>query len=182
MYRRSRSLKHDESLSAYFRYDGSLYSSDGIILYKDNTNEALSLRPCVVNNIHSAHQDLKSMHARAQQIVFWSKITHEIESIQEKYRSCNQNFPFQPSLPQELSDPPTIPFEETFASFSKFAEKKFLVVGDRLSGWAEIFLTLSGTSKAGSCGLFKCLRGLFSRYGLPDDISSDGGPNVLSNT
>ena len=70
-------------MSAYFRYDGALYISDGIILYKDNTNEALSLRPCVVNNIHSAHQDLKSMHARAQQIVFWSEITQEIESIQE---------------------------------------------------------------------------------------------------
>ena len=27
-----RSLKHDDSLSAYFRYDDALYSSDGVIL------------------------------------------------------------------------------------------------------------------------------------------------------
>ena len=29
-----RSLKHDESLSVYFRYDDALYLSDGVILYK----------------------------------------------------------------------------------------------------------------------------------------------------
>ena len=30
-----RSLKDNESLSAYFRYDDGLYLSDGVILYKD---------------------------------------------------------------------------------------------------------------------------------------------------
>ena len=40
-----RSLKHDECLSAYFRYDGALYVSDGVILYKDRKVVPISLRP-----------------------------------------------------------------------------------------------------------------------------------------
>ena len=39
-----RSLKHDESLSAYFRYDDALYLSDGVILYKDRVVNSVSLR------------------------------------------------------------------------------------------------------------------------------------------
>ena len=94
-----RSLKHDESLSAYFRYDGALYLSDGVILYKDRVVVPLSLRSRVLNKLHSAHQGVTSMYNRAQQIVVWSGITQDIESIREKCQSCNNNFPSQPSLP-----------------------------------------------------------------------------------
>ena len=38
-----RSLKHDESLSAYFRYDEALYLSDGVVLYKVRVVVPLSL-------------------------------------------------------------------------------------------------------------------------------------------
>ena len=65
------------------------------------------------------------MHARTQQIVFWPEITQDIESIREKSQSFNQNFPSQPSLPQELSDPPTSPFEKIFADFSSLLETTF---------------------------------------------------------
>ena len=116
------------------------------------------------------------MHNRAQQIVFWPGITQDIESIRANCQSCNRNSPSQSSLPQEASDPPTNPFEKIFADFFQFAGNNFLVVGDRLSGWSEIFSTPSGTSQAGSRGLIKCLRDLFSRFGVPEEISSDGGP------
>ena len=55
-------------------------------------------------------------------------------------------------------------------------------MGDRLSGWSEIFSTPSGTSQAGSRGLIKCLRDLFSRFGVPEEISSDGGPEFSSSS
>ena len=63
-FEEGRSLKHDESLSAYFRYDGALYVSDGVILYKDRVVVPLSLRPRVVNKLHPAHQDVTSMPKR----------------------------------------------------------------------------------------------------------------------
>ena len=51
-----------------------------------------------------------------------------------------------------------------------------------MSSWTERFSTPSGTSQAGSCGLIKCRRNLFSRFGVPEEISSDGGPEFLSNS
>ena len=76
------------------------------------------------------------MHNRAQQNVFWPGITQDIESIPEKRQSCNHNFPYQPSLPQDLSDPLTSPLKRIFEEFFQFAGNNFLVVGDRLSGWS----------------------------------------------
>ena len=83
-FEEGRSLKHDESLSAYFRYDGALYVSDGVILYKDRVVVPLSLRPRVLNKLHSAHQGVTSMHARTQQIVFLPEITQDIGSVRKK--------------------------------------------------------------------------------------------------
>ena len=108
-------MKHDEFLSAYFRYDDALYLSDGVILYKDRVVIPVSLRYRVLNKLHSAHQGVTSMHNPAQQIVFWPGITQDIELIRANSQSCNRNSPSQPSLPQEASDPPTNPFEKIFA-------------------------------------------------------------------
>ena len=77
----------------------------------------LILRSRVLNKLHAAHQGVRSMHNRAQQIIIWPGITRDIESMREKCQSCNHNFPYQSSLPQELSDPHTSPFEKIFADF-----------------------------------------------------------------
>ena len=83
-------------------------------------------------------------------------------------------------MPQEASDPPTSPFEKIFADFLQFAGNNFLIVGNRLSGWSEIFSTPSGTFLADSRGLIKCLQDLFSRFRVPEETSSDGEPEFTS--
>ena len=49
-----------------------------------------------------------------------------------------------------------------------------------MSGWCEIFSTPSGTAYAGARGLIGCLRSLFSTFGIPDELSSDGGPEFTA--
>ena len=97
-------MKDDKSLSAYFRYDDALYFSDGVILYKDRVVIPVSLRYRVLHKLHLAHQEVTSMHNRAQQIVFLPGITQDIESVWVNCQSCNRNLSSQPSLPQEASD------------------------------------------------------------------------------
>ena len=64
--------------------------------------------------------------------------------------------------------------------FFCFAGHNYLIVGDRLSGWAEIFSTPAGTSSAGARGLIRCLRRMFSIFGVPIMLSSDGGPEFTA--
>ena len=49
-----------------------------------------------------------------------------------------------------------------------------------MSGWTEVFSTPSGSSWSGSRGLVACLRSLFATFGVPEELSSDGGPEFTA--
>ncbi len=170
-------FKHDyPSISAYMRYRDSLYITDGVVLYKDRVIVPSSLRRSVLEGLHSAHQGVSSMELRALSIVFWPGITDDIHSTRSGCRECNRNAPSQAPLPSEPAIPPSTPFEQVFADFFEFGGHHYLIVGDRLSGWSEIFSTPSGSSLSGARGLISCLRSFFSTFGVPVELASDGGP------
>ena len=173
-------VREYEDISEFMRYRDSLYITEGVILYQDRVVVPSSLRATILEGLHSAHQGVSSMQARAQSIVFWPGMSLDIQSIRMKCRECNRNAPSQAAIPSEPAIPPLTPFEQVFADFFEFAGHHYLVAGDRLSGWCEIFSTPSGTAYAGARGLVGCLRSLFSTFGIPDELSSDGGPEFTA--
>ena len=96
--------------------------------------------------------------------------------MRDSCTDCNRNAPSQPPLPSIPASVPSTPFEEIFADFFEFRGRHYLAVGDRLSGWTEVILSPSGTHLAGAQGLVRCLRHLFATFGVPRELSSDGGP------
>jgi hypothetical protein len=67
-----------------------------------------------------------------------------------------------------------------FADYFELVGKNFLVVGDRLSGWPEVIQVGTGTKYSGAKGLCRALRQLFATFGVPEEISSDGGPEFVA--
>ena len=116
------------------------------------------------------------MQSRAQAIIFWPGMSFDIQERRSRCRECNRNAPSQAPIPSEPAVPPLTPFEQIFADFCEFGGHHYLVAGDRLSGWCEIFSTPTGSAWSGARGLIKCLRTLFSVFGVPVELSSDGGP------
>jgi hypothetical protein len=168
------------NLSQYRRYKESLYAQDGAVMYKDRVVIPVALRPSVLESLHAAHQGIAAMQLRAQSIIFWPGMTADIQETRARCNECNRNTPSQASLPSEPATPPSTPFEEIFADFFDFGGRHYLVAGDRLSGWSEIFSTPSGTSQSGARCLIKCLRQWFSTFGVPAELSSDGGPEFVA--
>ena len=70
-----------EPLREYFQFRDSLYTVDGVLLYKDHVVIPPSLRSEVLANLHAAHQGVTSMTARAETSVFWPGITPELQSF-----------------------------------------------------------------------------------------------------
>ncbi|XP_066929005.1 uncharacterized protein [Clytia hemisphaerica] len=52
----------------------------------------------------------------------------------------------------------------------------YLIAADRLSCWTEVSKIRQGTDESGYAGLCTALRKLFSTFGVPREVSSDGGP------
>ena len=149
-------------------------------MYQDRVVVPSSLRRTILNNLHAAHQGVSSMQLRAQSIIFWPGMTLDIQEVRSKCRECNRNAPSQAPLPSEPASPPSTPFEQIFADFFDFGGHHYLIVGDRLSGWSEIFSTPTGCAWSGARGLTACLRSHFATFGVPEELSSDGGPEFNS--
>ena len=54
------------------------------------------------------------------------------------------------------------------------------MVGDRLSGWTEIVQVRKNSASSGAKGLCEALRKIFATFGVPEEISSDGGPEFVA--
>ena len=167
---------NNDAISAFWIYHESLYVSDGVIIYQDRVVVPPALQNTVLQILHSAHQGVSAMQSRARAIVFWPGMTEDIKLTLEKCRSCNKSAPSQAAMPTIVAPVPATPFESIFADFFDYAGHHYLVAGDRLSGWVEIFKSPTGTAKSGATGLISALRLLFSTFGVPEEISSDGGP------
>ena len=167
--------------SQLLRYRDSLYISSGVIMYGDRVVIPSSLRHSVLDILHSAHQGVSGMSARAKSIVFWPGITADIHRRRAQCTACNKIAPSQAKMPPVDQFVPSTPFEAVFADFFGYSGSHYLIAGDRLSGWTEIYRAPHGTHQAGSDGLISALRSLFATFGVPEELSSDGGPEFISN-
>ena len=151
-----------------------------MVLYKDRIIIPKTLRTKIIENLHSAHQGVSGMYSRAQSIIFWPGMAAELDKARNMCRSCNRNAPSQAKLPPTASEVPNVPFQMIFADYCQMKGKKFLVFGDHLSGWTEVIQIKDGFGKSGSKGLCEALRKMFATFGVPEEISSDGGPEFVA--
>jgi hypothetical protein len=71
-----------------------------------------------------------------------------------------------PVMPMVL----TFPFQAIVSDYYQVEGRKYLVTGDGLSGWINIRQANPGTEEAGTKGLIKAHRELFSMFGIPEEI------------
>ena len=100
-------------------------------MYKDRVVVPPSLRKCIAESLHAAHQGVSTMERRAQSIVFWPGMVNDIQQVRAKCNDCNTIAPSQAQLPSNPAKPPKTPFEQVFADFFDFAGHHYLVS----SGW-----------------------------------------------
>jgi hypothetical protein len=170
----------DTTISKFWPIRDALYIQDGVILYEDRVVIPPSLRQRVLKHLHAAHQGVSSMEQRARMVVYWPGLTKDIHSTRHSCDNCNRNAPSQPATLPIPNSPPSTPFEAIFADFFDYGGHHYLVIGDRLSGWVEVLGSNATTSSAGASSLTRHLRTFFSTFGVPTELSSDGGPEFAA--
>ena len=168
--------RNDHSLAPLWPICESVYAQEGVLLYQDRVILPSSLRSRVLQHLHAAHQGTSMMAQRARAIVYWPGMSTDIRNTRDGCAECNRNAPTQAATPPPPATPPSTPFEAVFADFFTSGGRHYLVVGDRLSGWVEVFGSPAGTTLAGAAGLIRHLRSFFATFGVPEELSSDGGP------
>ena len=181
-------------LQEYWNLRNRLHIIDCVILLQDEEtmrsdlvdhfNRVLvpqSFRSETLHSLHAAHQGISSGNIeRSRSLVYWPGITNYIISLRHLCGSCNRIAPSNPSTRPMEPCIPTIPFEAVACDIFHCMCRYYFVAADRLSGWTETQQIKVGTNESGSSGLCKTLRRLFVTFGVPSEISSDGGPEFVA--
>ena len=158
-------------LQQYWTSRSGLTVYDGVLLYNDRTVIPPSARQRVLQVLHSAHQGVTGMTLRAEQSVFWPGMSLDIRDTRSKCRTCHTIAPSQSNMPPIQPIVPAYPFQHLCCDYFALHGNYFGVVVDRFSGWFNIY-----RGKGGATCLVDMMTKLFQDMGVPDTITSDGGP------
>jgi len=117
------------------------------------------------------------MKSLARMHVWWPLIDSHIEKCVKECQSCqeNQRNPAKAPLhPWEIAQQPWKRLHIDFAG--PFEGQMWLIVIDACSKWPEVIAMTSTTAEK----TVHTLRSLFSRYGIPDQIVTDNGPQFIA--
>lgn len=124
--------------------------------------------------LHSGHPGIVRMKAIARSHMWWPGIDKELE---ERAKACNHCHSVKSSPAVAPLHPwvwPTRPWQRIHMDFAgPFKQKLYFIIVDAHSKWPEMTTTSSEKT-------IEVLRRLFSRYGLPEQLVSDNGPQFTS--
>ena len=154
-----------------------LMTSDGLILMNSRIVIPKAMRTQILQSLHAAHQGTSGMSARANQTVYWPGMNAAIRTHRSNCASCNQIAPSQSAEPMIITPDPEWPFQQICVDYFEHEGHSYLTSVDRYSFWINIFHLLHTTTTP---SLLANLRNIFTSYGVPEEIGSDGGPQFAS--
>ena len=165
-------------LREFYKHRHHLTVVDGVLMYKSRVIIPRYLRGEVLECLHSAHQGVQGMKARAQDTVFWPGISAAIVDMRNRCRTCDKIAPSNAAEPPITAPSPTYPFEQVVADYCELDGGTFLVMADRYSGW--LVLSYYKRRMANTEQLIADMRTWFMTYGAPVELASDGGKTLTS--
>ncbi|KAF0291933.1 uncharacterized protein FJT64_009979 [Amphibalanus amphitrite] len=175
------STQETGEMKNFFKVRERLSLVDGLVCYTFEGGPLrlvipAALRQRVARSLHAAHQGVDGMVRRARDSVYWPGFEADIERSRTQCVDCDEHAPSQPREPPIMTPPPDYPFQQVVADLFEIGGNKYIVYADRLTGW----LRLDVLRSASSGRLISLLRRYFSECGVPEEISVDGGTNLVS--
>lgn len=122
--------------------------------------------------IHDGHLGIDRCKRRAREVLFWPGITKDIESYIKKCKVCqeNANKPSrEPMIPVSI---PNLPWNKIGTDLFEYGKKSYLILVDYFSGFVEVSHLRDTTAYS----VVLAMKENFARYGIPDKVISDNGP------
>ena len=131
----------------------------------------------ILQELHRDHPGSSRMKSLARSFVWWPGMDKGLENLAKACSSCQRNKHAPVPAPLHPCTWPTKPWQRIHMDFAgPLMGTSFLVIVDAHSKWPEVFeMSSTSTSKT-----ITVLRQLFAKYGLPEQVVSDNGPQFTS--
>ena len=163
------------NLKSYWTVRGRLTLHDDLLLYGSRIVIPQGLRQETMQKIHQGHQGILKCRLRVESAVWWPGVSNEVEDFVKQCYTCSKRStpPVEPMIASELPD---YPWQKVGADLFELKGIKYLLLVDYFSRYIEV-VKLSATT---SGTIISVLKAIFSRYGIPERLISDNGPQFAS--
>uniref|UniRef100_A0A131YWL2 RNA-directed DNA polymerase n=1 Tax=Rhipicephalus appendiculatus TaxID=34631 RepID=A0A131YWL2_RHIAP len=132
----------------------------------------MSMRDDIKKRLHCSHLGMESCLRRARECVYWPQMNAEIKDYIGTCETCQAHGNRQQKETLMPHPTPDRPWERVGIGLMELQGKHFLIVVGYFSGFWEIDQLQSTTATA----VIRKLKAHFARYGIPDVVISDNGP------
>ena len=167
----------DQQLMPYYKRKYELSVECGCLLWGSRVIIPPKLQKYVLDELHVSHSGIVRMKSLARKHIWWPNVDRDLEEMVQDCQACQANRQKPPTAPLHPWSWPTGVWQRIHIDFAgPFLGHMFLLVIDSHSKWLEVFVMSSTTS----IKTIDTLKSLFARYGLPEQIVSDNGPQFTS--
>lgn len=135
------------------------------------------LRAQMLQRIHDdGHMSLTKSRERAHASVWWPRLGPDLKRWVESCAFCQTHRRAQHAEPMVSRGLPERPWMKVGADLCQHGSQAYLIVVDYYSRWIEIEHLQTTTSGH----VINHMKSLFARWGIPEEVRSDGGPQFVS--
>ncbi|XP_033756234.1 uncharacterized protein K02A2.6-like [Pecten maximus] len=170
--------KHEirETAHHYWPFRDELSCIDGLLFKSHTIIVPKTLRREMLKTIHSSHLGIVKCKLRARELLYWPGMSSEIEDTVSKCSTCATNSRKNPKEPLLMTENPNRPWSVISADIFQFQGHKYLVTIGHYSKWPE----LSKLDNMSNKNTMLYLKSQMSRYGIPDKLITDNGPQFAN--
>ena len=170
---------HDQipaCLNEYWQFREELTVQNGIIFKGHQIVIPKAMRPELLTRIHSSHLGIAACLRKAKVALFWPHMSSEIKDLVGRCEVCAELKENQVKEPLMTHNIPSRPWSKIALDLFHLDGKEYLITIDYYSDYFEIDLLHSTTTAA----VIAKLKPHFARWGIPDEIVTDNGPQFVS--
>ncbi len=163
-------------LIPYREQRGTLTVAEGILMQGKRIVVLKSLQLTTLEKLHGAgHLGIVRCRLRAKMSVWWPGISKQLAQFVTNCPKCARDSrpKKEPLIPTSLPD---YPWEMIAADLFHLEGKDYMVIVDYFSRFPEVKKLRSTTSQT----VINCFKTVFARYGIPETIRTDNGPQFSS--
>ena len=162
-----------EEVRPYFSVRDELSVQDGLVFRGQRVVVPQKLRQQMKSRIHSSHMGVESCLRRARECLFWPGMSAEIKQLVAQCETCAKFGSSQQKETLMTDEPPSRPWQKIAVDLFECNKNDYMVTVDYFSNYWEID-ALPNTKTA--TAVIKRLKTHFARYGSPEVLVSDNGP------
>ena len=115
---------------------------------------------------HASHIGIEACIRRARDTLYWPRMTTELKEYVAKCDVCMAH------RSEQQHEFAAKPWSKVAADLCDLDKRTLLVISDYYSNYIEVARVTSVTSRS----IIKELKAVFARYGIPDVLVTDSGP------